>query len=92
MTLTARYEKVTPTATPTPTPKSYTFKAVPVDDYSPDVEIVVYDENNKKVSVTSITIEGVEIQGMVVNKYEINGVNTITAKLNSGKTITAKKG
>lgn len=95
ITLTARYTKkavVTPTPTPTPKVETYTFKAIPVDDYSPDVEIVVYDENNKKVNVASITIGGVAVQGMVVNKYEITGVNTITAKLSNGKTITAKKG
>ena len=95
ITLTAIYTKkavVTPTPTPTPKVKTYTFKAIPVDDYSPDVEIVVYDNDKNKVGVSSITIGGITVPGMVVNKHEISDVSTIIAKLLDGTTITAKKG
>ena len=80
-----------PIATPTPKPKAYTFKAIPIDDMgTPDVEIVLYDENNSVVTYSKMIIGGQEVQGKVINKFEYG--NSISFKLPNGDTVTATKG
>ena len=70
----------------------YYFKVVPVDDYSPDRMINVYDGTNKKITFSSITFNGMTISGNnpTVNKFEIEGVQTISVKLTDGNTVNAK--
>ena len=72
---------------------TYTYKLTPVDDYSPDRTITVY-ENGNKINFTSIKVNGVQIctgTNPTVNPNEITG-NSVTVILINGKTVTAKLG
>ena len=57
---------------------------------TPDVEIVLYDENNNVVTYSKMIIGGQEVQGKVINKFEYG--SSITFKLPNGNTVTATKG
>ena len=71
--------------------KSYTVKVTPVDQYSPDRILTVY-EDGKQISVSAIKYNGVTLcsgSNMVVNMYEISGVNSLTVVLTNGSSVTA---
>ena len=71
--------------------KSYIVKVAPVDQYSPDRILTVYEDGNQ-ISVSAIKYNGVTLcsgSNMVVNMYEISGVNTLTVVLTNGSSVTA---
>ncbi len=71
--------------------KSYTVSAVPVDQYSPDRILKVY-EDGTQISVSEIKYNGVTLctgSNMVVNMYEIEGITSLTVILTNGTSVTA---
>lgn len=71
--------------------KSYIVKVAPVDQYSPDRILTVYEDGNQ-ISVSAIKYNGVTLcsgSNMVVNMYEISGVNSLTVVLTNGSSVTA---
>jgi len=73
------------------TAKSYTVKVAPVDQYSPDRILTVY-ENGTQISVSAIKYNGVTLcsgSNMVVNMYEISGISSVTVVLTNGSSVTA---
>lgn len=71
--------------------KSYTVKATPVDQYSPDRILTVY-EDGSQISVSAIKYNGVTLcsgSNMVVNMYEISGISSVTVVLTNGSSVTA---
>ena len=71
--------------------KSYTIKVTPVDQYSPDRILTVYEEGTQ-ISVSAIKNKNVTLcsgSNMVVNMYEINGINSLTIILIDGTSVTA---
>ncbi len=71
--------------------KSYTIKVIPVDQYSPDRILKVYEDGNE-ISVSEIKNNGVTLcsgSNMVVNMNEISGIKTLTIILKNGSSVTA---
>ena len=71
--------------------KSYTVKVTPVDQYSPDRILTVY-EDGTQLSVSAIKYNGVTLcngSNMVVNMYEISGISSVTVVLTNGSSVTA---
>ena len=71
--------------------KSYIVKVAPVDQYSPDRILTVYEDGNQ-ISVSAIKYNGITLcsgSNMVVNMYEISGVNSLTVVLTNGSSVTA---
>jgi len=71
--------------------KSYTVKATPVDQYSPDRILTVY-EDGTQISVSAIKYNGVTLcsgSNMVVNMYEISGISSVTVVLTNGSSVSA---
>ena len=71
--------------------KSYTVQVSPVDQYSPDRILTVY-EDGIQISVSAIKYNGVTLcsgSNMVVNMYEISGISSVTVVLTNGTSVTA---
>ena len=71
--------------------KTYTVKVAPVDQYSPDRILTVY-EDGTQISVSAIKYNGVTLcsgSNMVVNMYEISGISSVTVVLTNGSSVTA---
>ena len=71
--------------------KSYTVKVTPVDQYSPDRILTVY-EDETKINVSAIKYNGATLcsgSNMVVNMYEISGISSVTVVLTNGTSVTA---
>ena len=73
------------------TEKSYTIKVSPIDQYSPDRILTVY-EDGIQINVSEIKYNNVTLcsgSNMVVNMYEISGINSVTVILTNGSSVTA---
>lgn len=96
-TTTKKVETTKPTTKPTTQPttkpvvKTYVVKVSPVDQYSPDRVLSVY-ENGTPISVSAIKYNGSTLcngSNMVVNMFEIEGISSVTVVLKDGTSVTA---
>ena len=94
ITLKASWKVKEVTPPPTPTPKTYTIRATPVDDYSPQRYLTVY-EDGTAISFQSISVGGYTLctgSNPKVNQTEIAGVSSFTVILSDGSSVTATLG
>jgi len=71
--------------------KTYIVRVTPVDQYSPDRILSVYEEGTP-ISVSAIKYNGATLcngSNMVVNMYEITGISSVTVVLTNGTNVTA---
>ena len=72
-------------------PKSYTIRITPVDAYTPQVRLTVY-ENGTSISVSEVRFtDGVRLCGanLTADKSEVEGETSFIVILNNGSSVTA---